>query len=274
MFRSCFIFLIILLFSLNGFAQYPHLDSLNAQAYFNKSWDYPLHTRQHQLYLDSALQLLPQNAYYWQQKSMPLYKAQKYQVGRPFLDSAVKYAPERWLDYRGFMKCIFEKNYLEAIVDFRNAINRYGNQKVMDHSYEFYTALSFLQLSNTDSSKYYLDRCIEDDSKHFGFANVHYLHYFYRALIAFEEDSTTLAISYFDKALKTYPQFSDAAYYKALLLLRTNRKEEALLIAQKALQDFNTGYTINEDNVFYEYYPYQIKPYYLKHLVADLAQKE
>jgi hypothetical protein len=35
----------------------------------------------------------------WQQKSMPILKAKKYEVGMKYLDKAVKYNPERWQSY-------------------------------------------------------------------------------------------------------------------------------------------------------------------------------
>lgn len=67
---------------------YSSADSLKAKAYFDSSWHYNAGAAKHQLYLDSALQVIPTYAWYWQQKSMPLYKQLRYQLGRPFLDSA------------------------------------------------------------------------------------------------------------------------------------------------------------------------------------------
>ena len=52
---------------------------------------------------------------------MPLYKAWKYEVGRPYLDSAVKYAPERWLDYAAVVTAMFQKNYKEGLQLFYRA---------------------------------------------------------------------------------------------------------------------------------------------------------
>ena len=131
---------ILMLLSLTASAQrqYSRKDSLRAKAYFDSSWSYSLGSARHQAYLDSALMVMPTNAYFWQQKSMPLYKANKYELGRPFLDSAVKYDPEQWLEYRGYMKCIFEKNYKVALADFQKAKAKYGKRTVMDNPYDLY----------------------------------------------------------------------------------------------------------------------------------------
>src|SRR6186713_2668322 len=67
--------------------------------------------------LDEGLKKDGTIAYLWQQKAMPYFKARKYEVGMPFLDKAVQYNAERWLPYRGFIKCIFSKSYKDAIAD-------------------------------------------------------------------------------------------------------------------------------------------------------------
>src|SRR5690349_15024531 len=64
-----------------------------------------IYSTKYQAYLDSLLLLLPTHAYYWQQKGMPLFKQKKYEIGMAFLDSAVKYDSNQWLDYRAFIKC-------------------------------------------------------------------------------------------------------------------------------------------------------------------------
>jgi len=75
-----------------------------------------------QLYIDSALNIVPKASQLWQQKAMPLFKQKKYEIAMPFLDSAVKYdKTKHWLEYRAFIKCIFQKSYRAAIKDFNLA---------------------------------------------------------------------------------------------------------------------------------------------------------
>lgn len=70
------------------------------------------------------------------------------------------------------------------------------------------------------------------------------------------------AIAQFDISIGTYREFSDAEYYKALCLIKLGRNNEAEKLMQKAITDYRNGFTINEDNVVYERYPYQV--YFLK----------
>lgn len=253
--------------------KYSKRDTLTAKKYFNKSWDYPVFSQDHQKYLDSALIFLPTNAYYWQQKSMPYYKKQKYELARPFLDSAVKYDPNSWLEYRAFIKCIYEKNYSGALADFKAAKERYGNRIVMDHWYTFYMGLCYLQLNQFDSSRNYLGKCIQHEINRSGEKSVHFLHYFYFGLVYFEMGNDAEAIKYLDKALARYPNFSDAAYYKAFILASASKWQEAMDTALLALEHNINGYTINEDNAVYETYPYQTKAEYINSLIRFLEEK-
>jgi tetratricopeptide (TPR) repeat protein len=244
---------------------YSSADSAKAKQYFNQSWDYELMSDKHQLYLDSALMVMPTNAYYWQQKCMPLYKAFKIEMGRPYLDNAVKYDPENWLDYRGFMSCIFARQYSDALKDFHLAIHLYGNKPVMDHSYTFYIGLCHLQLGNLDSSEYYFKSCIGDELKKYPDESwVHYNHLFYMGMVYYQKTDYTKSIEYLDKALKQYGTFSDAQYYKSLCCYQMGRKKEALLLMEQCYKNFKEGYSLNEDSSErYEYYPYQIRKHYL-----------
>jgi tetratricopeptide (TPR) repeat protein len=262
--RICLLLIAILVcIDMSAQRRYSKADTLRAKAYFDSSWNYSLGSAKHQLYLDSALRIMPTNAYYWQQKSMPLYKAGKYEVGSPFLDSAVKYDPEQWLEYRGFMKCIFEKNYKVALADLRKAKIKYGSKRaVMDHPYDFYIGLCHLQLNRPDSAEQYVTACIEDALKTRGEKWVHYNHLFYQGVIRFERENYRQAIESFDKTLALYPGFSDAEYYKALCLFELGQVQDAYALMRKANDDHRQGYSMNEDNCKYEFYPYQVRPAY------------
>jgi|GEM_PF-347702 len=238
---------------------YSSQDSARAKTYFDSSWHYGLNSAKHQLYLDSALMIIPTHAWYWQQKSMPLYKQQKYQLGRPFLDSAVKYDPRRWLDYRAFMKCIFEKNYRESLADFYAVRAMPGNNSsVMDHPYSFYIGLCHLQLNNFDSSEYYLKGCIDDEVKTHGEKWVHCNHLYYLGIVYIEKGNYPAAFDCFDRAIKLYDKFCDAKYYKAICQLKMDKKKEAAITMDEANTNFKDGFGMNEDNVVYEKYPYQV----------------
>jgi len=67
------------------------VDTTKANFYFKKSFEFGLFSQSHQHYLDSAILFDHKKPYYWQQKSMPLFKQKKYELGMIYLDSAVKY---------------------------------------------------------------------------------------------------------------------------------------------------------------------------------------
>ncbi len=227
-----------------------YLDSVNAA---------PLYSQKRQRYFDSALAIKPYKASWWQQKAMTLYKQQKYEAGSAYLDSAVKYDAKKYIDYRGFMKCIFQKSYRNAIQDFWAAKFIIGDGDVMDHTYDFYIGLCYLQLNRLDSAEYYLTRSTDQQRKSMGSHWVHPLDLFYLGITYYEQENYPRAIATLDTCLSLYTNFSDAKYYKAMCYARLHNKEQATAIWKDAAHDYRAGYTINEDNAVYEAYPYQVR---------------
>lgn len=222
------------------------------------AWQYPYYSKSWEIYVDSALLFLPQDAYLWQQKGMPYFKKMKYQAGMRFLDSAVKYDKKGYLDYRAFMKCIFQKDYISALEDFWAARNINGNSGLMDHPYNFYIGLCHLQLNHFDSAQIYFSSCVEEQQRNIGKDWVHPLHTFYCGIAFLEKEQFAEAIKYFDQSLEQYQHFSDAEYYKALALASQKKFHEAYVLINQANEDFKKKLTINEDNAIYERYPYQV----------------
>ncbi len=251
-----------LVFSLPSRAQTPQQikmrDSISIDRYFDSINVSPLYSQKRQNYFDSVLILTPKDAYLWQQKAMPLFKQKKYEIGLPFLDSAVKYDnTKHYMEYRGFMKCIFQKDYAGAIADFKEVEKTNENGLEMDHSYNFYIGLSFLQLNKFDSAFYYLNKSNDYREKKWG--DGHYLEYMYLGIVKMEMEDYESAITNFDRALKIFPNFSDVKFYKAQCLMHIKRFAEATDLLNASLKDLKNGFTINEDNAVYEDYPYQLR---------------
>lgn len=220
-------------------------------------YNYYYQMAQWQECLDAGLEKDSTIAYLWQQKATPLFKTRKYEAGMVFLDKAVKLDEEKWLDYRGFIKCIFAKTYKEAILDFERCKIMRGNSYVMDHTYDFHIALSYLQLNEFEKAATIFKADIEDQISKYKAA--HYLDLFYYGITLYEQKKWNEAISIFDKSLEQYPEFSDVKFYKGICLAQLGRKEESKLVFEESENDFINGYTINEDQIFYETYPYQVK---------------
>ncbi|KIC01859.1 hypothetical protein OA88_11515 [Flavobacterium sp. JRM] len=230
--------------------------SLDSCAY---KYNYTFQMSEWQNCIDEGLKKDNTIAYLWQQKAMPYFKCKKYEVGMPFLDKAVLYDKQEWLPYRGFMKCIFVKNYKEAIQDLEESIKLYGNGYRMDHPYSFYIGLCYLQLNEYDKAEKLFDDYVNDIYKNRQQLE-HPTAYFYQGIAKYELKKWDEAIAIFDKALKIYPQFSDAKYYKAICLFKLGKpKEEITTLAASAREDAAKGFTLNEDNTIYETYPYQVK---------------
>lgn len=248
-------------------------DSIRLYKYLDKVGEFPLFAMKRQLYIDSALAIVPKASQLWQQKAMPLFKQKKYEIGMPYLDSAVKYDKEKhWIAYRGFIKCIFQKSYRASITDFNLAQKQNGNSYIMDHSYEFYKGLCYLQLNKFDSAEYLFDKGISEELK--GSTSAHHLHWLYLGIVQFEKENYTEAIKSFDNALKVYPQFSDVQFYKALCLREQKQNKQAIELLLNARENLQKGYGINEDNAIYEAYPYQINKSMVESYIEAYQQGE
>jgi len=232
-------------------------DSIIDKFVYNCADTYNYHYPEYQECLNAGLEKDSTIAYLWQQKAMPYFKARKYEVGMVYIDKAVKYKPEEYLPYRAFIKCIFAKTYVAAIEDFEECIERYGNSYVMDHTYNFHIALSYLQLNEFKKAEQIFARDIKDQAEEWGEDGVHYLDLFYYGITKYEQKKYKEARIEFDKALKIYPQFSDVKYYKAICMARLGNTVEAKENFEEAKLNAEAGFTINEDNAIYETYPYQ-----------------
>ena len=248
-------------------------DSIRLYKYLDKVGEFPLFAMKRQLYIDSALAIVPKASQLWQQKAMPLFKQKKYEIGMPYLDSAVKYDKEKhWIAYRAFIKCIFQKSYRAAIIDFDLSQRLNGNSYIMDHSYEFYKGLCFLQLNKFDSAEYLFDKGIKEQLVNSN--DAHHLHWLYLGIVQFEKENYAEAIKSFDNALKVYPQFSDVQFYKALCLREQKQNNQAIELLLTAKENLQKGYGINEDNAIYEEYPYQIKKSMVESFIEAFQQDE
>lgn len=223
-----------------------------------KKCNYTYQMSEWQNCLDEGLKKDSTVAYLWQQKAMPYFKARKYEVGMKYIDKAVEYDRERWQPYRAFIKCIFAKTYNESVIDFEDCKKRFGNMYVMDHTYNFYIGLSYLQLNEYSKAETLFKEYIDDIFKNRQGLE-HPTALFYYGISQYEQKKYDDAIKTFDKALKIYSNFSDVKYYKAICLARIGKRDDVSKLIDESKADYKLGYTMNEDNTIYETYPYQIK---------------
>lgn len=249
-------------------------DSVKVDYYWRQANAVRLFSQQRQQYLDSALAITPWRAYFWQQKAMPLSKQMKHDLAKPFLDSAVKYDPQRYAPYRAYTRCIFRRDYYDALQDFYYAKSLNGNSGVMDHPYDFFIGLCHLQLDNFDSARILVQQCIDYKTKQHGADWAHYLHWFYVGVTWYEQNNYDSAISCFDRSLALNHYLPEAKYYKGLCLSRKGQRKEALALLYETDSLLKKGYFINEDNARYEVYPYQVRRFFLESAIAGLEAYE
>ena len=233
-------------------------DSIIAKYLKRGAWKHNYFSREWQENIDEGLKQDSTVAYLWQQKAMPLFKQRKYELGMTYLDKAVRYDTGEFLSYRAFIKCIFAKTYKSALKDFEECKRRNPGAGIMDHSYDFYMALCYLQLNQFDTALAVLKRDIAK-ADNGGLPNgAHYLDIFYLGIAYYELEDYNNAIATFDRSLQQYPNFSDAEYYKGQCVGLLGDRDKSDLLISQAKADAQKGYTINEDNAVYEMYPYQV----------------
>lgn len=271
--RSFILFLLSVLFipSANADTSDVYRDSIFAKYMKRGAWQKPLFSKERIEWTDSALKYLPHDAYLWQQRSMPFIKQMKYEVSIQYMDSAVKYDWDMYIGYRGFLKCVFQKDYAGALNDLRLAKAAHPEGEEMDHPYDYWMALCYLQLCQYDSSEIRMRYCVDKD-KAVGHDWGNYLHTFYLGVVQFELGKFDDAIANFDLTLERHKLFADAKYYKALCLSATSQRAAALALLDQSLADLNNGHSFSEDSSPYERFPYQITDWMVKGSIYQLTK--
>ncbi len=233
-------------------------DSLVNRYYKNGMGQFALNTIKYQLYADTVLHFFPNNPEIWHQRAIPLFKSGKYELGMQNLNKALEMNRKEYIAYRGFINCIFLKQHRAALQDFKEAIAEKGDFITMDHPCSYYMGLSYLQLNNLDSAKFYLAKALDFErlTKSEGFLST--TNWFYLAVIEYEQTHWEAAISLFDKTLELYSSFPEAKYYKALCLNELGKKAQAKILLREAEAEYHSEYLFPEYNAVYEKYPYSI----------------
>lgn len=265
--------LLIFSFCIYVFGQNAKQDSITDQYLKNGVYQHHYLSQEWRDYIDQAIEKDSTVALFWQLKALPLWKTGKYGAALNAYDKAVKLNPEQYLGRRGFLKCIFKKDYESAITDLTNAEKQFGYAYENDHSYRFYIALSQLQLNQFQDAETTLKNDVQKRLMKNGEDHIHFMDYFYLGVISYELKKYGEAIVYFDKALNFYTHFSDAKYYKGLCLLKLNQPENGKKLMLEAKNDFENGYSFTEDDANYERYPYQVNWFMAKWTIPGYADK-
>jgi tetratricopeptide (TPR) repeat protein len=274
--KSLILFLNFLLVAQSGFCQ-PTIqplvkcdcsdkkirDSLSEQYLDKGAYRYSYNSTKWQLYCDSLIAICPNIAKAYQLKAIPYIKYADYAKAFPLEDKAVELEPKNYTAYRGFLKCIFTKDYDGAIIDFKKAQQLTPNSYEMDHTYPFYEGLCNLELGNylLAEENFKKDIFIQTGGDTARQNSIHFNTFLYMGLVYYEMKQDDKAKNNLQQCISVYRQHPVANYYLALIYKRENNtglKNKYLQIAKQAKEK---GYNINEDNTYYAYYPHQVTLY-------------
>ena len=211
-----------------------------------------------QLYCDSLIALCPCIAESYQMKAVPFIKNGEYEDAFKLNNKAVELDPKRFLAYRGFLKCIFTKDYIGALKDFNEIESLNPDGYEMDHTYPFYKGLCNLELKNFHEAEVNFKKDIALQQKNIKELAVHFNSLLYIGILYYEIGDNIKAQEYLTKCLSVYKQLPEANFYLGLVFKRQGKISEGQKLLQAAKEFMREGYRLNEGNIFYVNYPYQI----------------
>ena len=222
-------------------------------------------------YCDSLIAACPNIAYAYQQKAMPLIECGDYAKAFPLIDKAVALDANRWLAYRGFLKCIFTKDYTGAITDFQRVAKLKPNGREMDHTYAFFEGACELELGHYQLAEkaFATDMAVQRGPD--GQGQVHFNTLCYAGVVAARLKQYAQAETYLQQCLKAYPQHPEANYYLALNYQAQGRPALARQHLEAAQRALIGGYRLNEGIIFYANYPGQITEFEVTQAMKEIG---
>jgi tetratricopeptide (TPR) repeat protein len=212
-----------------------------------------------QLYCDSILTICPQVAAAYRSKAIPYIKNGEYETAMALEDKAVSLDPQTWTSYRGFLKCIFTKDYEGALVDFKESQRLWPEGYEMDHTFLFFEAICHLEMGEFAKAENDFRQDIRIQTKGDTSQDVHFNTSFYMGVLYYEMKDYTKSKNYIRKCLNTYSQHPEANFYMGLNLAKEGSKEQSQVYFKFAKQYLEKGYSLNEANHVYVNFPHEIR---------------
>ena len=163
----------------------------------------------------------------------------------PQYDKAVKLDSVNKIPWRGYLYLWFYRDYKKAIADFDKSDILTPNfiDAPQGLSVDAWRGIAYLGLKDYKKSIFYFDKYITKEIKDFSEKSVDVTAFLYQGIAYLELENYKKAQACFDRLIKNSYGFSaDGKYYKALILSKQGKTEEAKTMINAALKDFNDGY--------------------------------
>ncbi len=198
--------------------------------------------------LDSIIAICPNIAEVYQEKATSYIFHGDYTRGFEYVNRAVELDSLRWLRYRGYLNCIFTKNYEHALKDFAKAQQIAPKAHEMDHTNSYYMSLCYMQMGSLEIAEQQFLRDIAQQKKGDSSNDAHYNSLFYLAVVYYEMKLFDLAEKYFKECLQLYEQYPEANFYlaKVYQITGNSRATDYFL---RAKEFYVEGYRMTEPHV-------------------------
>lgn len=237
---------------LGGLYYFSKSNRERAELWFNIQNLFPQGSQQEQWCFDRAVKADPTYAKAWMQKSVSHTKRGQYAEGFRLLNKAVELEPAEYLGYRGYVKLYMLRDYDGAIEDFMrlDALTPKVRDAPWGEDIYHVLGLANLQKGQYEEARYFFDKSIGLTIEEQGEDWVDVKTFFYNGVVNFELGDIQEALSNLDKALQYYNKYTEACYYKGMVLASLNQREKACSYFKKSLNFFQEGYVY--ENSYYE----------------------
>ncbi|MFD2565468.1 tetratricopeptide repeat protein [Aquimarina rubra] len=212
-----------------------------------------------QAYTDSLIALNPENASYYQGKSIGHSKIGDYHISFPLLEKAMKLDPKETLYYTSWLMTDLYKDYDRAI----EYLNRYDDYTPGQVDYAWGNNVNFLKGEVLQALGRH-EEAIAEFTKAINEEGMEYIDpsaFPYRGISYTALKKYKKAIADFDLGIKVYDKSSLSHYYKGIALLEIGKKNEALVHIEKAKELVSKGFKKSDPykEVYNEIYLMQIE---------------
>ncbi len=195
-------------------------------------------------HLDTAIQLNPNNATAWREKSVWYTKTGDYAKAYALLDRAVELDPMDALGYRGWLKLYKTHNYQGAIEDLMafQALHQETSYPWGENVY-YLIGTAHLGMGEYDEAISYLDKCINEVTEESGEKWVDVYAWINRGIAYMELGDISAARKDFQKTLQYAPQCPEAFFYLAKSYFEEGNRVEGCQHLSECRRLFDAGYS-------------------------------